>query len=412
MKILHTSDWHLGRPLYGQRRHAEFAAFLEWLGEILERERIEALLVAGDIFDTTTPGNRAQELYYRFLCRAAAGGCRQIVITAGNHDSPTFLEAPKELLKALDVHVIGSGSENPDNELIILKGPDGRPELLVAAVPYLRDREIRTAEPGETIEDKERKLVEGIRDHYAKVAAAARRRLEQMGYEIPVVAMGHLFTRGGKILDGDGVRRLYIGSLAPFPADCFPDLFTYIALGHLHQPQTVGDNPTIRYSGSPLAHGFSEAGRRKEVLLVDFQGCGEPPAVTPLPVPVFQPLEALRGDLETILARIAELKAEPGRAWLEITYDGKPLAGNLHELLAEAVARSDLKILNLRNQRLIESYRAAAESDETLEELTLDEVFERCLESHAVPEAQRPVLQSAFQEIITALHEDDPGAEV
>ena len=101
MRILHTSDWHLGRSLYGRKRYEEFAAFLDWLVQAIEGEGIDALLVAGDVFDTSTPSNRAQELYYRFLCRVAASCCRYVVVIAGNHDSPSFLNAPKELLRAL-----------------------------------------------------------------------------------------------------------------------------------------------------------------------------------------------------------------------------------------------------------------------------------------------------------------------
>ena len=113
MKILHTSDWHIGRTLYGRKRYEEFEAFLTWLAETIQKNEIDALLVAGDVFDTSAPSNRAQELYYRFLCRVAASSCRHVVVVAGNHDSPSFLNAPKELLKALDVHVVGSSTGIP-----------------------------------------------------------------------------------------------------------------------------------------------------------------------------------------------------------------------------------------------------------------------------------------------------------
>ena len=113
MKILHTSDWHIGRTLYGRRRYEEFEAFLAWLLATVEREQVAALLIAGDVFDSSTPGIRAQELYYRFLCRVAGSCCRHVVAIAGNHDSPSFLEAPRELLRALDVHVVGAERRQP-----------------------------------------------------------------------------------------------------------------------------------------------------------------------------------------------------------------------------------------------------------------------------------------------------------
>ncbi len=114
MKLLHTSDWHIGRSLYGRKRYEEFEAFLNWLTALIESEDIDVLLVAGDVFDNSTPSNHAQELYYRFLCRVAAAPNRHVVVTAGNHDSPTFLNAPRELLKFLNIHVIGCVSESPE----------------------------------------------------------------------------------------------------------------------------------------------------------------------------------------------------------------------------------------------------------------------------------------------------------
>ncbi|MBT8342382.1 MAG: exonuclease subunit SbcD, partial [Desulfatitalea sp.] len=229
MKILHTSDWHIGRTLYGRKRHEEFEAILTWLAETIQQNEIDALLVAGDVFDTSTPSNRAQELYYRFLCRVATSSCRHVVVVAGNHDSPSFLNAPKELLKALDVHVVGSGTESPEDEVLVLRNAQDAPELIVCAVPYLRDRDIRVAEAGESVEDKERKLIDGIRTHYADVAAFAEQQREEFGGEIPIVAMGHLFTAGGQTVDGDGVRELYVGSLAHVTAGIFPASFDYLA---------------------------------------------------------------------------------------------------------------------------------------------------------------------------------------
>lgn len=225
LKLLHTSDWHIGRTLYGRKRYEEFESFLTWLAETIQQNEIDALLVAGDVFDTSAPSNRAQELYYRFLCRVAASSCRHVVVVAGNHDSPSFLNAPKELLKALDVHVVGSATSSPEDELLVLRNEQDAPELIVCAVPYLRDRDIRVAEAGESVEDKERKLIEGIRNHYTTVATLAEQKREELGADIPIVALGHLFTAGGQTVDGDGVRELYVGSLAHVTAGIFPASF-------------------------------------------------------------------------------------------------------------------------------------------------------------------------------------------
>lgn len=409
MKLIHTSDWHIGRTLHGHKRYAEFEAFLNWLANLIEREDIDVLLVSGDIFDNSTPSNYAQELYYGFLCRVAASSNRHVVVTAGNHDSPSFLNAPKELLKFLNVHVVGSASDPPTDELIVLTGPDHEPQLIVCAIPYLRDRDIRTAEVGESVEDKERKIIEGIRTHYRMVCEAAEQKRSQIEKPIPIVAMGHLFAAGGQTVDGDGVRELYIGSLAQVRSDVFPESIDYLALGHLHVPQRVGGSDFIRYSGSPLPIGFGEAQQEKSIVFVEFSG--NAPNVTNVPIPKFQILKTLRGDWRTISGAINNLKAEGSSAWLEIVYEGDEIAGSLRDRLDEAIKGTGLEILRIKNNRVLELAMKGMDTEETLDDLDVTDVFKRCLQSHEVPEDQQPVLLSAYQEIIVSLNEADPMAQ-
>ncbi|MDR2075807.1 MAG: exonuclease SbcCD subunit D C-terminal domain-containing protein [Desulfovibrio sp.] len=405
MKILHTSDWHLGCSLHGRKRHEEHAAFFDRLLDVLRREAVDALLVAGDIFDLSTPGTRAQELYYHFLCRAAGGACRHVVIIAGNHDSPAFLAAPGNLLRNLHIHVFGAISDSPEEEILVLKDAAGRPECIVCAVPFLRDRDIRMAEEGESPADKERKLLLGIRDHYARVAALARERRAAAGDPpVPVVAMGHLFAAGGTVLGDDGVRDLYVGGLAHVQAAVFPDVFDYVALGHLHLPQRVGGSDRIRYSGSPLHLGFSEIGGEKSLCLVSFTG--REAEVRLLPLPLFRRLESIRGDWAAIAARLSALAAEDARAWLDITYDGEDLLPDLRDRLDAAARGTGLEILRARNARLMARALNRTESGESLDALSEREVFERCLAAHQVPEGQRADLRLAHEEILACLRAD------
>jgi len=413
MKILHTSDWHIGRTLYGRKRYEEFEAFLTWLAETIQQNEIDALLVAGDLFDTSSPSNRAQKLYYRFLCRVAASSCRHVVVVAGNHDSPSFLDAPKELLKALDVHVVGSCTGSPEDEVLVLRNGQDAPELIVCAVPYLRDRDIRVAEAGESVEDKERKLIDGIRAHYAAVAALAEQKREELGIDIPIVGMGHLFTAGGQTVDGDGVRELYVGSLAHVTAGIFPACFDYLALGHLHVPQKVNGSATIRYSGSPLPMGFGEAKQQKSVCQVEFHSTAA--SVQLLDVPVFQKLERVKGDWDGISNRIRELSAtddptQPG-VWLEVVYEGDEVIGDLRERLEAAISGTQLEILRIKNNRIIDRVLGQIHEEETLDDLNVNDVFARCLAVHEVPEEQRPELLRAYQETVSSLVEDDVQAE-
>ncbi|MEW8419736.1 MAG: exonuclease SbcCD subunit D C-terminal domain-containing protein [Candidatus Thiodiazotropha endolucinida] len=414
MKVLHTSDWHIGRSLYGRKRYLEFESFLTWLAETIQQNEIDVLLVAGDVFDTSAPSNRAQELYYRFLCRVAGSPCRHVVIVAGNHDSPSFLNAPKELLKALDVHVVGSSTEAPEDEVFVLRNEQDDPELIVCAVPYLRDRDIRVAEAGESVEDKERKLIEGIRTHYAAVAALAEQKREELGVGIPIVATGHLFTAGGQTVDGDGVRELYVGSLAHVTAGIFPASFDYLALGHLHVPQKVNGLETIRYSGSPLPMGFGEAKQQKSVCKVAFDqndGYNTALSVQLIDVPVFQKLERVKGDWDGISGRILELSATDSQGWLEVIYEGDEVIGDLRERLEAAISGTQMEILRIKNNRIIDRVLGQIHEEETLDDLNVNDVFERCLAVHEVPEDQWPELLRAYQETVSSLYEDDAQAE-
>ena len=418
MKILHTSDWHIGRLLYGRNRYDEFSAFLDWLAGLINKEGIHALLVSGDIFDTNTPSNRSQELYYRFLCKVSVSGCRHVVIVAGNHDSPSFLNAPKELLRALNVHIVGSITENPEDEVILLKGISDVPEAIICAVPYLRDRDIRISKAGESIEDKNTKLIKGVQRHYADVCRIARKKQEKYN-SIPIIGMGHLFTAGGKTIEGDGVRELYVGSLAHVGKDIFPDFLDYLALGHLHVPQKVGKSEHIRYSGSPIPMGYGEAKQEKSVVRVDFKTFGNsnlpgnrhPLKITLHTVPCFQALERISGAMDEIIQRIDELKSKDSSAWLEIEYTGSRVAGNLRELIQEAVEVTGMEVRRIKNKRLIERVISRSCEEEMLDDLDVTDVFNRLLDTYEVAQDGRPALIQAHKEIMTLLHEEDTNEE-
>ena len=409
MKLLHTSDWHIGRTLFGRRRYDEFEAFFSWLAATIREERIDALLVAGDVFDTSAPSNRAQEIYYRFLCQVAASPCRHVVVIAGNHDSPSFLNAPRELLRVLDVHVIGCATEKCEDEVLLLKNRQGTPELIVCAVPYLRDRDIRMAQECESIEDKERKLLEGIRRHYGEVVALAERKRRELAVQIPIVAIGHLFVAGGRTVDGDGVRELYVGSLARVPEAIFPAAIDYLCLGHLHVPQKVNGAEAFRYCGAPLPMGFGEAAQEKCVCIVEFAGGDQ--SVKQVTVPVFQRLVRVQGGWEEIAAKIAQLSATDRQAWLEVVYEGQEVIGDLRERLEAAVADTAMEILRVRNTRIIDRVLQRDREDETLDDLNVHDVFERCLALHEVPEDQRAELVRTYRQTIASIDEEDVRAE-
>ena len=458
--ILHTSDWHLGRRLYGRMRYEEFEAFLAWLEETIRLREVDILLVAGDIFDTMTPSNRAQNLYYDFLGNMAQTDCQHIVIVAGNHDSPTFLDAPSQLLKCLNVHVIGTACDDLNDEVLLLPDKNGEPCCIIAAVPYLRDRDVRSSGAGESMDSKDANVISGIRAHYdgvAMIAKAHQQRLHKAHNRyVPIIATGHLFAAGSTIAanphslthqepsnepsnqeinnqalsnqalrtDDDGVRDLYVGNLGKISADMFDDCFDYVALGHLHVPQRVGGCEHIRYSGSPIAMGFGESKQQKQVLLVQYDSaCNKHNYkhnhkhnrhISCVAIPCFQPLAQVSGDMQTIKATIQALTT--GRAieepiWLEVSYTGEDIVANLREQVAAITDGLACEVLISKNQSIYHKILNQELASETLQDLHELEVFERCLTLNAITDAQKPRLRDAYEQILYAIYHDDHRAQ-
>ena len=408
MRILHTSDWHLGQHLMMNDRKREHELFLDWLIKCLQDKAIDVLIVAGDIFDTGTPPNYALQLYYNFLRRISETHCRQAVIIGGNHDSVSTLHAPKELLKFFRIHVIGGMSSNMDDEIIVIQKPDGSPEGIICAVPFLRDRDIRQSMPGESYEDKSRALLDGVKSHYHHMktrALALRENATKSGRIVPLIATGHLFTAGGQT--SDGVRDIYVGSLGQVHASSFPAAFDYVALGHLHKPQTVGGYEHIRYSGSPIALSFSEAEAGKEVVIVDFNEVSTRPEIEAVPIPEFQKLRRCKGNFDQITEKLKTLDYPDNgdRIWAEViidTEDWVPEVQNTISAIAEGLPVDILAVKNIRafgtrilNQR---------QKRETLQELTPVDVFRKRLEvEEGMDEKKAEDLLRAFHEIVNQL---------
>lgn len=396
MRLLHTSDWHLGRKLKEHDRINEFRKILEWLNSIISQENIDVLIVAGDIFDNRNPSIEAQELYYSFLAGIPRNSCRHIVITSGNHDSAPFIDAPSAILEHCNINVIGRPS---DNEVITLNGINGSPELIVCAVPYLHDRYIRTVKIEDTSYDIERQIKEGIMNHYREVFAKARD--IQKGYDIPVIATGHLFLEKGKTQNDEGEHTLYVGNAVKVGTDIFPDGIAYTALGHLHSPQKIG-RENIRYSGSIAAMTFGELGVRKSVSIVDFDGRNFA-GVNEIPIPVFQRMERVSGDWNAIIQGIRELGGLSESVWAEVTYTGSEKPGDIQERLAEILK-------DYRNVEVISviddgKYTADTVNTEgfggkTLSDIDPEKILRLFMDKKKIPENDREVLTGLYREIL------------
>ena len=294
MLTLHTADWHIGQRLYERPRLDEHREFLEWLLKTIKCEKVELLLVSGDIFHTSLPSADATNLYYEFLHRFSRETKAYAVITAGNHDSPRHLEAPKEFLKMGRIYVVGRAAKA---DKCVFKFPPDNPEVSVAAVPYLSESEL-----SHISFETEPKKAERYRKRLKKLYQQC---VDAMPAESPKILMGHLFVQNGK--ESGSERNIQIGGATAIHVDDFPCGVDYVALGHLHRPQSInGASYPVRYSGSPLPLRFNEATYRKTVCLLEVSGVGNSPSVEEVEIPVFKELCTVEGDRESVLRRAME----------------------------------------------------------------------------------------------------------
>jgi exonuclease SbcD len=399
MKILHTSDWHLGQNFMSKTRKSEHESFLWWLKETIVEENIDILLLSGDIFDTGNPPNYALELYYNFLMELSKSDIKSIVITGGNHDSVSNIEAPKELLKLLNINVKGSiDSEKPEDNLIEVVHNDVV-ICYICAVPFIRERDVRFSIAGESFEDRNRAYSLGFKKYYRDICDVAI--LKRGDKKIPIVAMGHTFAAGCKTSEGE--REIYIGNLAKITSGSFPEEFDYIALGHLHNPQKATDNEFIRYSGSPIALSFSEISHKKQVVLLDFKGYPEGIKITNKDVPEFRKLLRLKGDKSKVLAALKELEPE---LWVEINIDSGITDTAFIDEIKQIEKERSFEILAIKKTDRISYLTKRGEKVvETLDDLTPKDVFEKRITD--LEEEEKDLLKNAFNEVLSRVNHED-----
>lgn len=389
LRLLHTSDWHLGHTLYDLPRRHEHARFLAWLGEVLEREAIDALIVAGDVFDGANPPADAQEQFYGFLAETRARLPKlDVVIVGGNHDSAARLDAPDPLLRALGIHVVGGlprqgGALDASRLLVPLRNRAGVVEALVAAVPFLRPVDLPRIEESDVDP-----LVEGVRLAYAEVLEAARARLEP-GQAL--VATGHCYMVG-TALSELSERRILGGNQHALPVDLFPSDVAYVALGHLHKAQQVGGQDRVRYSGSPIPLSMSERGYVHQVRIVELEGGTLLGATRALEVPRSVELVSIpntgAAPLDEVLAALTALPtrqadtSEDSRPYLQVEVLLDKPTPTAKQRIEEAMRGKEARLVRI-GQHTLGQGQALAEIQamRTLSDLTPDEVFRRRYEA-------------------------------
>ncbi|MCA1334428.1 exonuclease SbcCD subunit D [Pseudooceanicola marinus] len=384
MRALHTADWHIGQTLNGWSREAEHARFFAALTDLMVAERIDLLLVAGDIFDTTNPSGESQRLFYRTMAamKARLPNLR-IILTGGNHDPALRLEAPGDVLGSLDIHTIGTvlrkdGAVDLDRHLIPVPGPDGVPALYVLAIPFLRAADLSGLSFAR--DEGEDTVIEAARRFHAELTEAA---LPRVG-DLPLIAMGHLHCTGG--LEAEGAeRRILIGGSHAVPPEIYPPRIDYVALGHLHGPQSL-DGGRVRYSGSCFPLSASEIRYTHGVTILDIEGrdIRATHHAIPLPAPVLR-LPATGtltlAELEAALAEIAPVEDVNLRplVYVELLAEEAPsvMMGRAEALLREAPVRP----AGIRIHRAAEDSAEPPASAPSLGETSPEDLFARAFET-------------------------------
>ena len=402
MKILHTADWHIGKKLHKHELSEDFDLFIDWLCKTIEEQQVNVLLVSGDIFDLANPSSEARSQYYRALMRLRKFNCK-IILTGGNHDSPAMLDAPKEVLRELDIQIIGGMPDELEDCIIPVPGKDGKPELVVAALPFLRDSDLRKAGDGVTYEDRLEAIQKGIKNIFFEAAEFCRKNHPN----VPALAMGHLFAAG--IETSDSERDIQIGNLAAFQASQFGEYFKYVALGHIHKPQQVSASIPVFYSGSPLPLSFSERQDEKRILILDMEKGWQPESMK---IPAFRKLLKISGTLEELQTRLSLLEEKTGLENLievelqEENYDAAKIY-NLDELVS-AFSTPGYKIVKHRAgfSNKLKSTSEIYEQDRQLQDLKPKDVFKELIDQQEYDEATRQEILSSFDELLESIEQN------
>ncbi|WP_063668973.1 exonuclease subunit SbcD [Aliivibrio fischeri] len=406
MRILHTSDWHLGQNFFTKSRRNEHQQFITWLLEQVQENAINAVIIAGDVFDTGAPPSYAREMYNQFVVEMNKVNC-ELIVLGGNHDSVSTLNESKQLLAHLNARVIANTNDDLSTQLLTLQDNDGGVGAILCAVPFIRPRDVVTSVAGSTGVEKQQALGEAIKQHYLQLYQKALELRKELNVEAPIIATGHLTALGVK--QSDSVRDIYIGTLDGFAADGFPPA-DYIALGHIHRPQLVAKSEHIRYSGSPIPLSFDELKSQKQVVMVEFDK-QDVTQITPINVPMFQQMKVLKGDLETIEKELAQFKECEETTWLCIEVEVQDYLSDLQQRIQALTQDLNVEVLQLRRARNRSEQTLAQEKTETLSELTPFDVFTKRIEQETFEtekEQQRAERMTVkFKQILSEVEHKD-----
>ncbi len=386
MRILHTADWHLGRTLEGRSRLEEQEQFLDELVRIVREEEIDLVLLAGDIYDTVNPPSAAEKLFFDSLSRLSDGGARHVAVISGNHDNPERLAAAAPLALRHGISLIGQ----PISELLEFGISRTGEQVRLMALPYPSESRLRTV----LSEEADEALLHAA---YAdRVKALVARQCAGFRPDTVNLIMSHLFVFGGDTSDSE--RPIHqLGTAYAVDTDALTAGAQYVALGHLHRPQQLNAPDPIRYSGSPLAYSFSEAGQAKSVTVADLAP-GKPAVIREIPLSSGRPLvrwKAAQGLAEVY--RWLEEGRDP-RAWIDL---------ELH--LTDAMSMEQIQSLRKAREGIVHIRPVYAQEESELrseagDKLPIDELFRRFYARQTKGAEPEPELVRLFLEL---LHEGD-----
>lgn len=439
MRFIHTADWHLGNTMHDIDRTRETESFLEWLKTEIATVGAEALVIAGDVFDVVNPSNIAKKQYYRFLASLLQTKCSNVVVIGGNHDSGSLLDAPAEILEALNIKVVGSINNRSVEDLVVeLKNSDGRAIGICCAVPFMRDMELeqfyKSCAGGRSGSENSDENGANDKDLLKRLYADVYRRAVELRGErnIPVVATGHLFAanlsgrdsesvspgtaenfanaenivRPAKAVD-DGVREV-IGTLGNVDITAFPNELDYVALGHIHYTSMVAKNPKVRYSGSPFVMGFDEAKCKRYVLSVDVLPNADP-TVVKVEIPKTVRFEQFKGDIESLKRDLRNLETELLLNPMETYVDLLLTSGNfvsLNEALAAEETGKHFVVKRHRISRdILRSVNSFDDCVESTKQYTKEDYFRMLIASNAQENEEAEVVKNQYDKFISLFNE-------
>jgi exonuclease SbcD len=430
MRLLHTADWHLGHTLREHTREAEHVHFLDWLVAVIVERKVDALLIAGDVFDSANPPAAAWRMWFRFL-----GECKrrrpslQVVVIAGNHDSAARLEAPRDVLAPLEVRIVGSVARDANGRLateglvIPLHDAEGAVAAVCAAIPFLRSSDVQALVPSEPVpaangdyvlprpvaDAVADPLIEGMRALHGEVFAAARA-VRAPGQAL--VAMAHGYLVGGALSELSE-RKVFGGNQHALPIDLFPEDCAYVALGHLHRPQALGGRENVRYSGSPVPLSMPEREHAHHVVFADLEG-DRLAKTWSLRVPRLVPLVRIpeRGELEPEAALLAVQALPPRdlsqpdelRPLLEVAVKLPQPSPGIGERIARVVAEKNARLVRVEVVLAGEAAAVPARGTELLS-WTPEQVFVRRYHKDHQGDVPPPLL-AAFRELLDSVQHE------